>query len=158
MSTITKESIADTIEGLEHLANSGIQSVYIDMAIAGMRRLLASLEAEPVSFDDLRDAVAEVSGAPAMEWSDIYKGHQAVPFINFNSLARIVDKFRTTLPAPVVPDKRSPRDMEMLLDETGAEVADQDLELVLMLMSTTWNVCRHAMLAAASPREVKKCT
>lgn len=47
MSTITKESIADTIEGLEHLANSGIQSVYIDMAIAGMRRLLASLEAEP---------------------------------------------------------------------------------------------------------------
>ncbi|HHL9208793.1 TPA: DUF551 domain-containing protein [Escherichia coli] len=48
MSTITKESIADTIEGLEHLANSGIQSVYIDMAIAGMRRLLASLEAEAV--------------------------------------------------------------------------------------------------------------
>lgn len=58
MSTITKESIADTIEGLEHLANSGIQSVYIDMAIAGMRRLLASLEAEPVAWTDeqeLRD-------------------------------------------------------------------------------------------------------
>lgn len=50
MSTITKESIADTIEGLEHLANSGIQSVYIDMAIAGMRRLLASLEAEPMAY------------------------------------------------------------------------------------------------------------
>lgn len=48
MSTNTKESIAGTIEGLEHLANSGIQSVYIDMAITGMRRLLASLEAEPV--------------------------------------------------------------------------------------------------------------
>ncbi|WP_336293578.1 hypothetical protein [Cronobacter dublinensis] len=60
------------------------------------------VNAEPVSFDDLRDAVAEVSGGPAMEWSDIYKGHQAVPFINFNSLARIVDKFRTA--APVVPD------------------------------------------------------
>ncbi|HHA2249967.1 TPA: hypothetical protein ACOEHG_004910 [Enterobacter ludwigii] len=59
------------------------------------RIALASLEAEPVSFDDLRDAVAEVSGGNAMEWSDIYKGHQAVPFINFNSLARIVDKFRT---------------------------------------------------------------
>lgn len=50
MSTITKESIADTIEGLEHLANSGIQSVFIDMAIAGMRRLLASLEAEIHSY------------------------------------------------------------------------------------------------------------
>lgn len=63
------------------------------------------VNAEPVSFDALRDAVAEVSGAPAMEWSDIYKGHQAVPFINFNSLARIVDKFRTAPPAPVsVPD------------------------------------------------------
>ncbi|MCM7106824.1 DUF551 domain-containing protein [Enterobacter hormaechei] len=59
------------------------------------------VNAEPVSFDALRDAVAEVSGAPEMEWSDIYKGHQAVPFINFNSLARIVDKFRTAPPAPV---------------------------------------------------------
>lgn len=50
MSTLTKESIEDTIEGLEHLASSGIQSVYIDMAIAGMRRLQASLEAEPVAW------------------------------------------------------------------------------------------------------------
>ncbi|MEH5064142.1 hypothetical protein [Enterobacter hormaechei] len=50
MSIITKESIADTIEGLELLANRGIQSVHIDMAIAGMRRLLASLEAEPVAW------------------------------------------------------------------------------------------------------------
>ena len=50
MSTITKESIEDTIEGLEHLASSGIQSVYIDMAIAGMRRLQASLEAEAVGY------------------------------------------------------------------------------------------------------------
>ena len=63
------------------------------------------VNAEPVSFDALRDAVAEVSGAPAMEWSDIYKGHQPVPFINFNSLARIVDKFRSAPPALVsVPD------------------------------------------------------
>lgn len=63
------------------------------------------VNAEPVSFDALRDAVAEVSGATAMEWSDIYKGHQPVPFINFNSLARIVDKFRSAPPAPVsVPD------------------------------------------------------
>ena len=46
----TKESIADTIEGLEMLVNRGIQSVHIDMAIAGMRRLLASLEAEPVAW------------------------------------------------------------------------------------------------------------
>lgn len=143
MSTITKERLKELAAGQSGL-NLRIATPEESMELA--RIALASLEAEPVSFDDLRDAVAEVSGAPAMEWSDIYKGHQAVPFINFNSLARIVDKFRTTLPAPVVPDKRSPRDMEMLLDETGAEVADQDLELVLTLMSTTWNLCRHAML------------
>lgn len=60
--------------------------------------------AEPVSFDDLRDAVAEMTGGPAMQWGDIHKGHQPVPFINFNSLARIVDKFRVAPPAPVVPE------------------------------------------------------
>ena len=63
----------------------------------------SAVNAEPVSFDALRDAVTEVSGAPAMEWSDIYKGHQAVPFINFNSLARIVDKFRAAMLRGVEP-------------------------------------------------------
>lgn len=53
---------------------------------------------------------------------------------------------RIALAAPVIPEKRSPRDMELLLDETGAEVSDQDLDLVLTLMSTTWNLCRNAML------------
>ncbi|MGY5368783.1 hypothetical protein ACXGQP_15735 [Enterobacter oligotrophicus] len=92
MSTITRER-------LEEIAEDGFLKHGESKELA--RIALASLEAEPVSFDDLRDAVAEVSGGPAMEWSDIYKGHQAVPFINFNSLARIVDKFRTAPPAPV---------------------------------------------------------
>lgn len=63
---------------------------------------------EPVSFDDLRDAVAEMSGGLPMEWDwpDLSKGHQAVPFINFNSLSRIVEKFRVNpQPAPVVMDE-----------------------------------------------------
>lgn len=77
-----------------------LRDIEMDLRLAEIAR--ASLEAEPVSFDALRDAVAEVSGGPAMEWSDIYKGHQAVPFINFNSLARIVDKFRDSLAAPTV--------------------------------------------------------
>jgi len=50
MSTITRKSITDTIEGLEQLTNRGIQSVYIDMAIAGLCSLLASLEAEAVGW------------------------------------------------------------------------------------------------------------
>lgn len=73
-------------------------------AVKVINGAIAAFGAEPVPFDALRDAVAEVSGGPVMEWSDIYKGHQAVPFINFNSLARIVEKFRTAPPAPVVPE------------------------------------------------------
>lgn len=94
MSTITKERAQEIF-----LGNGPEPTASEERELA--RIALASLEAEPVPFDALRDAVAEVSGGPAMEWSDIYKGHQAVPFINFNSLARIVDKFRTAPPAPV---------------------------------------------------------
>ncbi|MBD3125356.1 hypothetical protein [Citrobacter braakii] len=95
---------------------------------------IAAFGAEPVPFDALRDAVAEVSGGPVMEWRDIYKGHQAVPFINFNSLARIVDKFRTSQPAPVVPEncvtEEHRRVIEMLLNVCGAafELADDSCQ------------------------------
>lgn len=93
----------------------------------------SAVNAEPVSFDALRDAVAEVSGAPAMEWSDIYKGHQAVPFINFNSLARIVDKFRAAPPAPV----SVPAAMEM----------DDDFDSAFEHgKAVGWNAYRAAML------------
>ncbi|EPU7553778.1 hypothetical protein DJ481_13085 [Enterobacter hormaechei] len=103
MSTLTKEWLQQSIAELEEERDATPGAVNEDAAkaLAAMKLALASLEAEAVSFDDLRDAVAEVSGGPAMEWSEIYKGHQAVPFINFNSLARIVDKFRAAPPAPV---------------------------------------------------------
>lgn len=92
MSTITKESIADTIEGLEHIANSGIQSVYIDIAIAGMRRLLASLEAEPVHQVLTGDA-----------WVDLSKGAMD----SQKRVGAIVRTVYTATPATVsVPDER----------------------------------------------------
>jgi len=48
----------------------------------------------PVTMDALRDAVAEMSGGLPIEWHECNdKGHRAVPFINFNSLHRIVTKF-----------------------------------------------------------------
>ncbi|HGD3770129.1 TPA: hypothetical protein ACI4K4_000202 [Enterobacter hormaechei] len=99
MSELTKEWLHQTIAELEEERDALPGAVNEDAAnaLAAMKLALASLEAEPVSFDDLRDAVAEVSGGPAMEWSEIYKGHQAVPFINFNSQARIVDKFRAAM-------------------------------------------------------------
>lgn len=105
---------------------------------------IAVFGAEPVPFDALRDAVAEVSGGPVMEWSDIYKGHQAVPFINFNSLARIVDKFRTSQPAPVVPDEKPmPEASKMHAIDAVAAIAEV----------RGWNACRAAMLKAAPKQE-----
>lgn len=46
-STITREQAEDTIEGLQELISRGIQSVYLDMAIAGMRQLLAAMDQKP---------------------------------------------------------------------------------------------------------------
>lgn len=53
-----------------------------------------SIQTAMVTFDELRDAVAEVTGGIPLDWPNTEKGHQAVPFMNFNSLGRIVDKFR----------------------------------------------------------------
>lgn len=97
MTTITRERLLKIQQWRETYGPGSNVVLPAEEAEELARIALASLTAEPVSFDDLRDAVAEVSGGPAMEWSDIYKGHQAVPFINFNSLARIVDKFRAAL-------------------------------------------------------------
>ncbi|MBJ6408950.1 hypothetical protein JGT23_10655 [Enterobacter hormaechei] len=143
MITLTKEWLLRTIAELEEErdATPGVVNVDAAMALAAMKLALASLEAEPVSFDDLRDAVAEVSGGPAMEWSDIYKGHQAVPFINFNSLARIVDKFRAAPPAT-----------ESLTDEQRAMLRDMDDEIVAELEEEE-RARRAAMLQGAENAE-----
>ena len=97
MSIITKESIADTIEGLEQLVNRGIQSVHIDMAIAGMHRLLASLEAEP-AIHRWRRVTVEPYGPYPWHYGN---------FIGFSkSVDGIEDEyFYSVPPAPVsVPD------------------------------------------------------
>ncbi len=128
----------------EHFCEKITPKVVLKLA----RIALASLEAEPVPFDALRDAVAEVSGGPAMEWSDIYKGHQAVPFINFNSLARIVDKFRAALPAPVsVPDAMEPtvEAIKLVLPTSNPD------EYAACIGADMWNACRAAILQGAEP-------
>lgn len=138
MSELTKEWLLKTIAELEEERDAVPGAVNEDAgkALAAMKLALASLEAEPVPFDALRDAVAEVSGGPAMEWSDIYKGHQEVPFINFNSLARIVDRFRTAPPVPV----SVPAAMEM----------DDDFDSAFEHgKAVGWNACRAAMLQGA---------
>ena len=106
---------------------------------------IAAFGVEPVPFDALRDAVAEVSGGPVMEWSDIYKGHQAVPFINFNSLARIVDKFRTVAPAKVVPKEITSASAPEVF-EIAAEAERLGLCGTYASYAVGWNACRTAML------------
>ncbi|EAY2107826.1 TPA: hypothetical protein NO409_001844 [Salmonella enterica] len=97
--------ISEILSKASAQSNGGNLGYAMADAVKVIDGAIAEFGAEPVPFDALRDAVAEVSGGPVMEWSDIYKGHQAVPFINFNSLARIVDKFRIAQPVPVVPDE-----------------------------------------------------
>ncbi|EGG4116986.1 hypothetical protein ACSMCO_19480 [Salmonella enterica] len=59
--------------------------------------------AEPVSFDSLNAAVAEVTGCNQHAWNAaIYKGHHPVPSMNYNSLARIVDMYRSPQPTPAI--------------------------------------------------------
>ena len=64
----------------------------------GVQKAVGSIAAPQVTsvptFDDLRDAVAEMTGGIPQQWTGGDKGHQAVPFMNFNTLGRIVDKFR----------------------------------------------------------------
>ncbi|EBC4877351.1 hypothetical protein C2W27_14485 [Salmonella enterica] len=58
-------------------------------------RVNEAVSVEPVSFDALNAAVAEVTGCNQHAWdANLYKGHHVVPFINYNSLLRIVEMFR----------------------------------------------------------------
>ncbi|HDL7029569.1 TPA: hypothetical protein PXM33_000065 [Yersinia enterocolitica] len=97
----------------QRLANAEHQLYMKDLAIhnikasrkAQFRKRLAA-EAElsaanakpkPISFDELADRVQFVTGSIRMSFDPLNcKGHQIVPFMNFNSLLRIVEMYRTT--------------------------------------------------------------
>lgn len=137
---ITKEWLQQTIA--EYEANRdeipfGLETNSA-MELEAFKMALAAIDSEPVSFDALRDAVAEMTGGPAMEWCDAYKGHQPVPFINFNSLSRIVEKFRAAPPAPVVPGA-------YIRDERGRMMLNGVCEPKIGF-GAGWNACRAAML------------
>ncbi|MHA1180920.1 DUF551 domain-containing protein [Enterobacter ludwigii] len=143
MSTITKESIVDTIEGLEQLTNRGIQSVYIDMAIAGMRRLQASLEAEPVYQFIYNNPYEE----GYTEWLDCNKDY-------FNGVPEDCRRILYTAPpAPVsVPDE-----VNVLLNHLEDVLPDDAFNKIDV---KTWNnvsmlsrhdVYRTAVLQGAEP-------
>lgn len=82
-----------------YISGQKIDPIFHDCVVA-LSELMERRNAEksvPVSFDILNAAVAEVTGGNQQSWNpNLYKGHQAVPFINYNSLSRIVERFRTT--------------------------------------------------------------
>ncbi|HDS5480402.1 TPA: hypothetical protein SMI10_004246 [Serratia liquefaciens] len=108
------------------------------------RELQANREAQPVGFDALADAVKEVTGGIRMEFAaDTYKGHQPVPFMNFTSLSRIVEMFRTTPPAPAV-DIAPDFEAWFNSPEAGLRVVNFHIQHELQLKA--WNACCTAML------------
>ncbi|HDL7089569.1 TPA: hypothetical protein PXM39_001005 [Yersinia enterocolitica] len=97
----------------QRLANAEHQLYMKDLAIhnikasrkAQFRKRLAAEAAlsaanekpKPISFDELADRVQFVTGGIRMSFDPLNcKGHQIVPFMNFNSLLRIVEMYRTT--------------------------------------------------------------
>ncbi|EOG1815614.1 DUF551 domain-containing protein [Enterobacter hormaechei] len=149
MSNIDKHAVQAVAD-----LKAGYTLGHADVAILNelARIALASLEAEAVSFDDLRDAVAEVSGGPAMEWSEIYKGHQAVPFINFNSLARIVDKFRAAPPAPVsMPDESAIFDAAIDICRKSDAIDEHAWNHGVLAVMSAFSDCRAAMIKHSEP-------
>ncbi|MFP2377804.1 hypothetical protein ACLEUY_16900 [Enterobacter ludwigii] len=142
MSIITKESIADTIEGLELLANRGIQSVHIDMAIAGMRRLLASLEAEPVAY--IRSA-HNPDGFCFADGIHPTHRHQRLPLSTLqDGCYWKVTPLYTAPPAPVsVPDEMTMQKALSAIDQLSWQECTRDAYML------GWNACRVAMLQGA---------
>ncbi|WP_232353122.1 hypothetical protein [Hafnia alvei] len=67
-----------------------------------------------VSFDKLMDAVSEVTGVKREFDATPEKGYQAVPFMNFNSLSRIVEMFRSAQPVSE-PFRQSLTDIRTLI-------------------------------------------
>ncbi|HIE9651016.1 TPA: hypothetical protein ACXRWD_002511 [Klebsiella variicola subsp. variicola] len=56
-STITREQAEEAIDGLEGLISRGVQSVYLDIAIAGLRQLVPAMDQKPALRRYRRKAV-----------------------------------------------------------------------------------------------------
>lgn len=131
MGTITKESIVDTIEGLEQLTNRGIQSVYIEMAIAGMRRLQASLEAEPVA--------GEARFKEENHWSPCTSAHVAMVQDNPDDWPNYEVRYLYTAPpTPMLPEEMPKGLAGQIVSLLAHNIGDK------FLAQKIWNACRAA--------------
>ncbi|MBE5221629.1 hypothetical protein IG608_09140 [Pectobacterium sp. A113-S21-F16] len=101
------------------------------------------------TFDEIRDTIAEMTGGIPVTWREgLKKGHHEVPFMNFNSLGRIVDKFRAStfnhegdllIQPYLVPD-------EAFYEKREEKRRDGTLNPIGVTTSVGWNACRDAML------------
>lgn len=105
---MTREQAEDTIEGLQELISRGLQSVYLDMALAGMRQLLAAMDSEPVGWTDeaeLRDVKKDGCGY-------LFKANPITPHADPR---RVILLYRHAQPAPVVPEGLNPETTDLVL-------------------------------------------
>ncbi|KFX07239.1 hypothetical protein KP22_03875 [Pectobacterium betavasculorum] len=102
------------------------------------------------TFDEIRDTVAEMTGGIPVTWCEGQKkGHHEVPFMNFNSLGRIVDKFRAStfnhtgdllIQPYVVPE-------EVFYEGREEKAAGWGTKIYRSYdYCVGWNACRAAML------------
>ncbi|CQJ66253.1 Uncharacterised protein [Yersinia enterocolitica] len=81
---------------ITQLVNS-IADINTKLLAAEVALSAANEKPKPISFDELADRVQFVTGGIRMSFDPLNcKGHQIVPFMNFNSLSRIVEMYRPT--------------------------------------------------------------
>lgn len=120
---MTREQAEDTIEGLQELISRGLQSVYLDMALAGMRQLLAAMDSEPVAYMYDGEDGREYNGH-----NEFSGGGKGIPLYSHAQ-------------QPVVPeDKPMPNPLSMYAVDAVAAIAEVK----------GWNACRAAMLQAGN--------
>lgn len=145
-SKLTRGQAEDTIEGLEGLISRGLQSVYLDMALAGMRQLLAAMDSEleilPLDYlqghKDGLEWAAQLAEADHPETGDWL-------YDDSFELAKAIRKGPDMPPvqtAPVVPDA-------YVRDERGRMMLNGVCEPKIGF-GAGWNACRAAMLQAGS--------
>lgn len=127
---MTREQAEDTIEGLQELISRGLQSVYLDMALAGMHQLLAAMNSEPVAWTDERNlGYIDRGRETAYLW-----GKQ-------NSEAGDVPLYRHAQ-QPVVPPMQHWE--ELCREHPDMSIGDA------IIRAAWWNHCRAAMLQSGN--------
>ncbi|MDR4899218.1 hypothetical protein RF656_21110, partial [Yersinia kristensenii] len=97
-----EQSLIAKLEAAQNLVSDDGKLQYIRRLEARAEKAEAALSAanekpKLISFDELADRVKYVTGGIRMSFDPLNcKGHQIVPFMNFNSLSRIVEMYRTT--------------------------------------------------------------